>query len=534
MTKGLSGYYKISFAILCAFILCLPLCYPNTYASTPQEIVVGTYPNKPMVFQTSAGLNKGFFIDILNHIAANEGWRITYRHDSWAKQLARLKNAEIDILVDIAHSVEREEFFSFNHEKVLLNWGQVYLPEGSPLHSVIDLKGKKVAIVAQDIHSINFLKLIDTFQVSCIVIEADSYADVFGLIADGVVDAGVSSRMFGMFNEDSFNVVSSPIFFSPINLMFAASKGQNLQLLATIDSYISALKNDQASIYYKSLDSWFGPKIKKPIPKWVILAFFVIIFVVLVLVVITIMLRRMVIYRSRELAASYENEKLLKDIERMSRHDMKSPLNAVIGFSDLMLEEGELSDEHQTFVKHIRESGYRLIEIVNLSLNLFKMEQGTYQLDAKKLDLLPIINAIFADNKSISDATNISTRVKVDESDLDNQKHFYLFGEDSLCYTLFSNLIKNAVEASPESGLVTVSVKHNESACIVIHNEGAVPTHIKDSFFEKYMTYGKKEGTGLGTYSAKLMVETQGGNIYLESDDVNGTSVFVELPNKFF
>jgi two-component system sensor histidine kinase/response regulator len=69
-----------------------------------------------------------------------------------------------------------------------------------------------------------------------------------------------------------------------------------------------------------------------------------------------------------------------------------------------------------------------------------------------------------------------------------------------------------------------------ESAIIRIHNTGSVPVDIRETFFEKYSTSGKPGGTGLGTYSARLIAETLGGDIKLETSDETGTSITIELP----
>ena len=63
-----------------------------------------------------------------------------------------------------------------------------------------------------------------------------------------------------------------------------------------------------------------------------------------------------------------------------------------------------------------------------------------------------------------------------------------------------------------------------------IHNEGAVPMPVREHFFEKYVTHGKTHGTGIGTYSARLMAETQGGRIAMETSDESGTRLSVTLP----
>src|SRR5262249_4542477 len=107
----------------------------------------------------------------------------------------------------------------------------------------------------------------------------------------------------------------------------------------------------------------------------------------------------------------------------------------------------------------------------------------------------------------------------------------YAWAEELLCYSLLANLLKNAVEASSEGATVAVTFgRQLEGVLIDIHNDGAVPAAIRDRFFEKYATVGKAGGTGLGTYSARLMARVQAGDITMKSSDDEGTTLSVWLP----
>lgn len=65
---------------------------------------------------------------------------------------------------------------------------------------------------------------------------------------------------------------------------------------------------------------------------------------------------------------------------------------------------------------------------------------------------------------------------------------------------------------------------------VAIHNFGAVPEGMRERFFEKYATAGKSTGTGLGTYSARLIAETQRGGIRMDTSETEGTTITVSLP----
>ena len=94
-----------------------------------------------------------------------------------------------------------------------------------------------------------------------------------------------------------------------------------------------------------------------------------------------------------------------------------------------------------------------------------------------------------------------------------------------------NNLLKNAIEASPQDRRVKVKIKAGPgSLSIVMHNWGIVPEDIRTTFFEKYVSSGKKGGVGLGTYMASLVVKVHNGQIRVDSSEEKGTEVSMVLP----
>lgn len=224
-------------------------------------------------------------------------------------------------------------------------------------------------------------------------------------------------------------------------------------------------------------------------------------------------------------------EKLKQDVERMSRHDMKSPLNGIIGYSSMLLENTVLTAEQQKYALEIRRSGITALHMINLSLGLYRMESGTYHVDTISLDLMPIFQSIKTDLQTLITGNRLTLKVMYYGVPVATGFSFFVLGEEILCYSMLANLIKNALEASLEGESVTIEISANQTmAEICIHNDTAVPTAMRDCFFEKYATAGKVSGTGLGTYSAKLIVETLSGTIQMHSDEEIGTTVIVHLP----
>lgn len=228
-----------------------------------------------------------------------------------------------------------------------------------------------------------------------------------------------------------------------------------------------------------------------------------------------------------------EAARLREDVERISRHDMKAPLNAVINFPRLMMNSKELPPKYIQYLEIIEQAGLDLLNMVNISLDIFKMERGMYELKPEKVDVLDSVNRIFNEFKEICDQKAISKVIRINGRLVNDQDRFFIQSEALLCYSMLANLIKNALEASPEKEQITVNIHdHSNKTAIEIHNNGAVPYNIRDRFFEKYVTAGKKSGSGLGTYSARLIAITHGGDIDLDTSEKTGTRVTVQIPHR--
>ncbi|MCP4699822.1 MAG: response regulator [Gammaproteobacteria bacterium] len=220
---------------------------------------------------------------------------------------------------------------------------------------------------------------------------------------------------------------------------------------------------------------------------------------------------------------------LRENVERINRHDLKGPLSGIITIPELLRRAQNLTEGQKDLLGTVKHCGYRMLEMINRSLDLYKMETKTYQLRPTDVELLSVSRRIIDEMKSAAKLKELSVDILLHGKPADKEDCFSVQGESLLCYSLFANLFKNALEASPKKGRITISLEQKEACFITVHNRGAVPEEIRERFFEKYTTAGKFDGTGVGTYSAKLMAETQGGGIHMQTSEETGTAVTVRL-----
>ena len=202
-------------------------------------------------------------------------------------------------------------------------------------------------------------------------------------------------------------------------------------------------------------------------------------------------------------------EQIKEDVERIIRHDLKTPLGGIINIITLMREDN-LTNEQREILCLVAISGRKMLSQINSSLELHKIEGGTYKLNLEPCDPIQVLQEN-ADMLAMSlnvgrDLIQIRDRGAVQE------EAFSIRTDKMLLDIVVMNLLRNALEASDPDAPVFVDLSVERDALILaISNSRPVPVEIRERFFEKYATAGKKGGTGLGTYSAFIMTRAIGG-----------------------
>ncbi|ACS78999.1 ATP-binding protein [Maridesulfovibrio salexigens] len=219
-------------------------------------------------------------------------------------------------------------------------------------------------------------------------------------------------------------------------------------------------------------------------------------------------------------------EMIRDEVERINRHDLKSSLNLVIGYPELLLNNEEpLSPDQRKYIKRIASAGYRMLDMIQFHLDMFKMEQGIYRLKTMNVDLVDLMTSLEEEMALLLNQSKVNLSIMLDGKEIEGVEEIFLTGEGMLLRTMFRNLIKNAVEASNEGDTVTIAINSGPPISVTVKNTLAVPEEIRERFFDKYVTLGKEDGTGLGTYSAKLIAETHKATISVHSAETTGTEV---------
>jgi len=316
---------------------------------------MGVYINPPLETINESGNAEGFVIDLLETVAQAEGWSLTYIPCEWAECLSQLESGEIDLMGAIAYSDERAQRFDFNTETYFINWGVIYGRSHQQPQSILDLEGKTLAVVPDDIYTLRIMDLLDQFDVSVQYVEVADYPQVLSHVESGLVDVGVVSRLYGKLHGGDYQVMQAPIVFQPVELHFAATKGRHQEVLTTLDVYLAQWKNTPDSFYYQALQHWLGgARPSRQLPAWLGWGVVGVLIAIGLLAFINALLRREVRRRTAALAASERRYRLLTETAHdiILSHDMQGRI---------------------TYVNRagLELSGYRAEEVLNMAITDF-------------------------------------------------------------------------------------------------------------------------------------------------------------------
>ncbi len=319
-----------------------------------REVRVGLYENKPKIFTDESGNPAGIFIDILEAIAEEEGWELSYVPCNWPNCLDALQKGEIDLMPDVAFSPSRDSIFDFHNELVVESWSRVYIPGSGAVKKLSELDGHSVALLQGSIQQKVMEQMINGFGYEVEFILTDSYEEALSLAADGKADAAVANHFFGDYYYREYGLEKSAIVFNPVSLYFATAEGQDIELLAALDENILAMKTEPGSPYYKTLEKWLN----RPLPPAFPLYLYWIIGLVLgglaLAAIVILVLRRQVGIKTKHL---YKTKKALRESEIFNKAIMDNlPVGIAVNSVDPSVEFYYMNDNFPKFYRTTREA----------------------------------------------------------------------------------------------------------------------------------------------------------------------------------
>ncbi|MCC6446806.1 MAG: HAMP domain-containing protein [Armatimonadetes bacterium] len=226
-----------------------------------------------------------------------------------------------------------------------------------------------------------------------------------------------------------------------------------------------------------------------------------------------------------------ELQQMKEDFLASVSHELRSPLTAIAGFTEVLLEDDTVPERHQEFIQIIDQNSRRLLRLINDLLDMTKLEAGMMRMEKRPVDLAEMVHKTaatlgpLAAQKQIRILTYLPASLPPADVDPDRIEQVLV------------NLVNNAIKFTPENGQVAVGaeVKDGKAAVWVADTGVGIPTRDIERIFDKYQqvenrwTYGIK-GTGLGLPIARQIVEAHGGGIRAESEEGKGSKFTFTVP----
>lgn len=234
---------------------------------------------------------------------------------------------------------------------------------------------------------------------------------------------------------------------------------------------------------------------------------------------------------SKQIAAdNHAKEQLIEDrqafIDNMA-HEMKTPLTAILGFSDILIIKRNLTDEQvKEYSEYIYKEAIRLKAMSGKLMELVQLQDTNFS--NERINLTQLLKEVVQTEKIIFQKENISIR--------EDLQRAWIYGDEDLLKSLFYNILENAKKATEFGGVIDVKLyQSGDKVMIEIRDYGiGIPKEEIDKITEPFYMVDKSRtrksgGAGLGLTLCKRIVEISNGTMTLESEEGKGCNVMITL-----
>lgn len=235
-------------------------------------------------------------------------------------------------------------------------------------------------------------------------------------------------------------------------------------------------------------------------------------------------------------------ERTIKDMESelisITSHQLRAPLISIRWFCELLLSQkaGDFTQQQKDFLEQIYASNKRMIALVNNLLDVSHIEsdnKNKFVIEKELINLNDILNPVIAEQSAIAGMKQSKI-----VSHFSKNEDIMLMADSQKLYQVFQNLINNAIKYSPNNSSIEVGMKKEEgtTGTFYVKDSGiGVPQKQQGRIFDKFFRAENvldtdTNGTGLGLYIVKAIIEAHGGKIWFESEEEKGTTFYFQLP----
>lgn len=238
----------------------------------------------------------------------------------------------------------------------------------------------------------------------------------------------------------------------------------------------------------------------------------------------------------RDITSEREIDKAKTEFVSLASHQLRTPLSTVNWYAEMLLagDVGELNEKQKKYLDEVYRSNQRMVELVNALLDVSSLELGTFIVEPESIDIIKLAQSVIDEQKPQINARKISF------SFLFEKNIGVMRADPKHLRMVVQNILSNAVKYTPEGGKINISIslaEKNNVLLKVIDNGYGIPKNQQDKIFTKLFRADNvrdkdTDGTGLGLYIVKSIVENSGGKVWFKSfgEGDKGTVFYVKLP----
>ncbi|KYK21295.1 hypothetical protein AYK24_09410 [Thermoplasmatales archaeon SG8-52-4] len=225
-----------------------------------------------------------------------------------------------------------------------------------------------------------------------------------------------------------------------------------------------------------------------------------------------------------------KSEKLKTEFMNIAAHELKSPVTPIKGYLDLIISDKDTSEKVRNWAKVSLRNSERLLKLVNDILDVSRLDTDTMRFEMEKIDIVKILDEIAEDMKATIESKNLKLETVIPR-DLPK-----IMGDKNRLPQVLKNLFVNAIKFTDNGSISLIAEKKENHIMISIKDTGiGIPKDdLKKIFTKFYQSYTgddrKNEGTGLGLFICKEIIQRHNGQIWAESEIGKGSSFIIKIP----
>lgn len=226
-----------------------------------------------------------------------------------------------------------------------------------------------------------------------------------------------------------------------------------------------------------------------------------------------------------------ESAKIKSEFLAKMSHELKTPLNSIIGLTELIISKSNINDKDKERLKVIQRSGRRLIDLINNLLDYSQIESGKLKLTYSEFSLSDFMDEIVSEIEPLVAKKNLSLFVNKNFNE-----EIKIYSDKSKLHQVIINLLSNSIKFTDRGFIdLSISIDNNYLNFIVSDSGIGISEEDKKIIFEEFRQVDgslsrRYEGTGLGLSISKKIVDLMGGEIWFESEINVGSKFYVKIP----